>query len=408
MNRVKFFQLISLLILILALAACKSASPATEKPEPAAPQAPAEEETTSAEAEAETAEAAAEVEPEAEVEMAAGAYAGETIEVIQPFSEGGGTDKWLRAIVPFLEKYLGGDVTIVVTNMKGESGTLGANEFATRDPDGLTLLVSSGSNALPYVLGQEKVQYDFADFSGIIGSPVGGVIYTSPNTGITGMADLCNSDAELIFGGIAATGLDMVPLVAFDLMGLEFTPDMTYDGRSAAREAFVQGATNLDLQTTPGYLQNVQPFTYNLVEAGASVPLFTFGVLDADGNISDDPVFAEMPNIQEAIEICGGSTSGPEFEAFKAAFTAGFGAQKNLWVHGDAPQDKIDALNAAAEMVIADPQFQALAADLVGGYEFYAGADAVGTAFGAASQMSDEAFEWLKSFLNENYEAGIE
>jgi hypothetical protein len=406
MKRVIFILLLSILILALALTACQSASTEIVEPEPAAPQAPAQEEAITNEAEAE--EAAAEVPAEEAEGMAKSVYSGETIEIIQPFSEGGGSDKWSRTIAPFLEKYLGDDVTIVVVNMPGESGMVGANEFAVRDPDGLTLFVSSGSNVLPYLLGHEAVQYDFADFSGVIGSPVGGVIYASPDTGISNVADLCNSDAELIYGGILPTGLDLVPLVAFNLMGLEIVPDLSYDGRSASRAAFVEGAINLDLQTTPSYLQNVQPFTYNLVDEGASVPLFTFGILDENGNIADDPVFAEMPNVHEAIEMCAGPTSGPEFEAFKAALTAGFGAQKNLWVHGDTPQDKIDALNAAAQMVIADPQFQAVAADLVGTYEFYAGADAVGTAFGAASQMSDEALEWLKGFLNENYDAGIE
>jgi tripartite-type tricarboxylate transporter receptor subunit TctC len=405
-NRVNFRQLISFLILALALAACQSTSAEIVEPEPAAPQAPAQEEALTTEAEAE--EAAAEVVAEEAEGMAKSPYAGETIEVIIPFSEGGGSESWLRSIVPFLEKNLGDDVTIVVTNMPGESGMVGANEFAVRDPDGLTLLVTSGSNALPYLLGQEAVQYDFVNFSGVIGSPSGGVVYVSSDTGISAVAGLCNSDAELIYGGIAATGLDMVPLLAFDLMGVEFCPILGYNGRGATWDTFRQGEINLDFQTTPTYFQHVQPFVYDLLDEGSVVvPLFTFGILDESGNIADDPVFDELPNVQEAIEICAGSTSGPEFEAFKAAFTAGFGAQKNLWVHGDAPQDKIDALNAAAQMVIADPQFQVVASDLVGNYEFYAGADAVGTAFGAASQMSDEALEWLKGFLNENYEAGL-
>lgn len=67
-----------------------------------------------------------------------------------------------------------------VINMKGASGTLGANEFAqNRNADGLTLLNSSGSNALPYILGGDGVEYDFTDFTGVIGSPVGGAVYVS-------------------------------------------------------------------------------------------------------------------------------------------------------------------------------------------------------------------------------------
>lgn len=330
-------------------------------------------------------------------------YAGETIEIIIPYGEGGGSDSWMRAIQPFLEKYLGDDVTVQAINMPGASGTLGANDFAAREADGLSMLVSSGSNALPYILGQSAVRYDFATFSGVLGSPVGGVVYVSPDLGITDVAGLCEN-ADLIYGGLAATGLDMVPLLAFDLMGLDFQSILGYDGRGAARVAFEQGEINLDYQTSPAYLKNVVP----LVEEGLAVPLFAFGVLDGGGNIATDPVFTDLPNVKEAIEICGGTTSGVEYDGFKASFTAGFAAQKNLWVHGDAPQERIDALSAAAEQVLADPEFQEVAGNLVGEYEFYAGADAVSTAFGAANNMSEDSFNWLVSFLNENYEAGLE
>ncbi|MEM7116853.1 MAG: hypothetical protein AAF614_30765 [Chloroflexota bacterium] len=347
-------------------------------------------------AEVETAPAAPEVDP--------AAYAGETIEVLIPYGEGGGTDTWGRALAPFLQKYLGDDVVVQPINMPGASGTLGANEFAlNRDSDGLTLLVSSGSNALPYLLGEEAVQYEFGNFAGVLGSPVGGVVYVSTDTGITDVAGLCAGGTELIYGGISPTGLDMVPLVALDLMGVEFFPILGYDGRGAARVAFEQGEINLDYQTSPAFIKNVQP----LVDEGLVTPLFAFGILDDSGAIVRDPVFPDLPSSVEALEACGTATEGTEFEAYKAAFTAGFAAQKNLWVHGDAPQDRIDALTAAAQLALMDDEFNTLATDLLGGYEFYAGADAVGTAFGAASQMSPESLGWLTTFLTETYQVEL-
>ncbi len=333
-----------------------------------------------------------------------GAFAGETVEIIIPYGEGGGSDTWTRALVPFLQTYLGDDVTVQAVNMKGASGTVGAIEFAqVRDHDGLSLLVSSGSNALPWILGDDRVDYDFAQFTGVMGSPVGGVVYTSPDTGITSLEDLCATDAELIYGGISPTGLDLVPLLAFDQMGLDFLGIMGYDGRGAARVAFEQGEINLDYQTTPAFVKNVQP----LVDEGAAVPLFAIGVIDANGDFTSDPVYSDLPTAADAIAACGGATDGAAFEGFKAAATAGFAAQKNLWVHGDAPADRIADLTAAAQMTLADEDFQAIAKELVGDYEFYAGAEAVGTAFGAAGAMSDAAFDYLVGFLNDNYDAGL-
>lgn len=47
-------------------------------------------------------------------------YEGETIEVLIPFAEGGGTDTWGRALVPYLEKHVGDDVSVVAFNDGGK------------------------------------------------------------------------------------------------------------------------------------------------------------------------------------------------------------------------------------------------------------------------------------------------
>ena len=110
-------------------------------------------------------------------------YEGETVEILIPFSEGGGTDTWGRALAPFLEKYLADDVSVVVFNDGGKTAAVSSYERAT-EHDGLTVFVSSGSISIPYLLDQEGVEYDYADFVGIIGSPVGGVVYASTDPGI--------------------------------------------------------------------------------------------------------------------------------------------------------------------------------------------------------------------------------
>ena len=165
-------------------------------------------------------------------------FDGERIEIIVPFREGGGSDTWTRAVAPFLQKYLAGDVTVQVVNVLGASGIQGGNEFAlSRRHDGLSLFVSSGSNTLPYLLGERAVRYDFTEFAGVLGSPSGGVVYVATNTGITSPAELCAAPG-LIYGGISPTGLDMVPLLAFELLGIDFAPILGYEGKGAARLAF--------------------------------------------------------------------------------------------------------------------------------------------------------------------------
>lgn len=332
--------------------------------------------------------------------LASGAFAqsfydGETVEVVVPYGAGGGTDTWMRAISPFLQRYLEG-ATLQVVNEPGASGVAGANDYALRrDADGLSLLVTSGSNALPYVLGQDVVRYDFRDFAPITGSPVGGVVYARTDTGIATSAELCESGEFLIYGGIAATGLDLVPLLSFELLGLDVFEILGYGGRGPSRVALEQGETNIDYQTSSSYISSVQP----LVDEGLAVPLYTFGVIGDDGTVVRDPQFPELPSLREVYVECNGEEpSGLAWDAYRAALAAGFAIQKIVWVHGDAPDGAVEALRAAATEMIADPEFQEVKLNLIGDYQFLVG-DQVQTAFDAASSLSPETLQWLQDFV---------
>jgi tripartite-type tricarboxylate transporter receptor subunit TctC len=71
---------------------------------------------------------------------AAHAYPDKTITIVVPFAAGGPTDKVARDFAEALRKPLNG-ATIVVENVGGAGGTLGANKVAKASPDGHTLLL---------------------------------------------------------------------------------------------------------------------------------------------------------------------------------------------------------------------------------------------------------------------------
>jgi len=68
------------------------------------------------------------------------AYPDKTITIVVPFAAGGPTDKVARDFAEALRKPLNG-ATIVVENVGGAGGTLGANKVAKAAPDGHTLLL---------------------------------------------------------------------------------------------------------------------------------------------------------------------------------------------------------------------------------------------------------------------------
>ncbi len=62
---------------------------------------------------------------------------GKTITMVVPFAAGGNSDIVARALIPQLEKVL--NTRVVVRNVGGGAGTLGAAEVAKAAPDGLTI-----------------------------------------------------------------------------------------------------------------------------------------------------------------------------------------------------------------------------------------------------------------------------
>jgi hypothetical protein len=88
-------------------------------------------------------------------------YQGKTIRIIHGRNAGGSGDLRVRAMVPFLQKYIPGNPTIIHEFMPGGGGRKTANYiFASAAPDGLTIGNTGGGMVASAVLGETGVQYD--------------------------------------------------------------------------------------------------------------------------------------------------------------------------------------------------------------------------------------------------------
>jgi tripartite-type tricarboxylate transporter receptor subunit TctC len=71
--------------------------------------------------------------------MAAAAYPERAITMLIAYSPGGGTDLVARALAPYIEKNLGGDAKIVIVNRAGAGGEIGFAALAAAPADGYTI-----------------------------------------------------------------------------------------------------------------------------------------------------------------------------------------------------------------------------------------------------------------------------
>ena len=327
-------------------------------------------------------------------------YAGKTIEVVVPFKEGGGTDVWMRVMLPYLQKHIAGNPKILIRNIPGGEAIHGVNQYAQRaKADGLNMVATSATNYFHALLGVKAVQYDFAKFKPLLVNPVGGAVYVAPNLGIRMAADLRKPKERLVYAGISATGLDLVPLLAFEVLGLEVKSVLGYEGRGAGRLAFERGESNLDYQTTPAYLASVVP----LIREGKAIPLMSFGQVNDAGDLVRDPALPDLPTVGEVHEqLHGKKPAGPAWEAYKAFTLSGFAVQKILWVKAEAPAEAGKAVLEAVDRLQKDTEFLQKADKVLGGYPALRG-DRLEGAIQKAFQLPPQARAFVQEFLGKKY-----
>ena len=132
-------------------------------------------------------------------------YQGKTITIIQGTAPGGSSDMLTRSMIPFLQKHIPGNPTIVSEYMPGGGGIKAANHiFKNTKPDGFTIGRIGGALVANAVLGEKGVLYDLDKFI-YLGSPHSTyhwVFLTRRETGVKTIDDL-RSAAKLRIGAQA-------------------------------------------------------------------------------------------------------------------------------------------------------------------------------------------------------------
>lgn len=329
-----------------------------------------------------------------------GDFAGETLQVMIPLAEGGGTDTWARFVGQQLARTIPGTPGFSPINEAGGEGITGTNHFASSaEPTGTELLVSTATTVVPWVLGRTAVKYSFDELVPILVNGTGGVVYARTDAGVSGVGDLVGRKTPLVFGGITATGLDLTTLVAFDLLGADVATTFGFEGRGPVNLALQRGEVDLDYTTTSAYEPAVAP----MVSEGSAVVLMSFGQIGPDGDVIRDPNFADVPTVVEVYEqIHGSKPSGPAYEAYRTMLGLTYTYQKGLWVPEGTPTEAVGLLRESARTLAVDPDFNKAAADVLGGYPIQADED-IADRVRKAYTVSDDVRKYLLDLLENDY-----
>ncbi|KAF0674773.1 tricarboxylate transporter [Profundibacterium mesophilum] len=328
------------------------------------------------------------------------------IEFVIPFTETGGSARWANFYARMLSEALDDPPRQVLVRYRpGGGSTLGANWFSAQAGRGADLLFgTSAQTQFSYLLGDPRAQYDYAGWRPLLASGTGGLIYGNAALARAFAADpTILREVPVRYGAVSATGLDLLALLALDLLGVQITDPFKFESRAETRRAFLDGDTDLDFQTVPAFQRQTGGRKGTRGNA-----LMTFGTLEANGEIGRDPLLPEVPTV---LEICDAlpecTPDGAGWDAWRAFLIGGLAAQKMLFAPEDAPTEVIEEYEAAFAAMVAEDDFEAKAFEAIDPYPQLAGADAQ-TALDAITELTPEARVFVRDWLEQRYGVIIE
>lgn len=333
-------------------------------------------------------------------------YEGETVTVVVPFGEGGGSDLAGRFYAEWLSKTLPGNPKTVVINQDGGGGVVAFNEYAkTTEHDGLTLIMGSSTPHSLYVYDSPTAEYDLKDFKPIVATPTGNLMYVSPDTGVQEPGDLLNEDVQLEFPGIVPVGGDLYKVMPLLLLDVNVNETWGYESSGAAAIAFDQGEANVDVASGPNWTQDVQP----KIESGDAIPLLATGQIGPDGSLERDPLAPDLPTTAEVYEeLYGEQPSGEMWDSYLLQTALVNTLGRTLWVHGDAPAAAIEALETTVASWETNEEYLAANAELNGAdYTPNTGADLESLVQQNIFEVPQENIDWLAAFVKEKYDVDL-
>jgi tripartite-type tricarboxylate transporter receptor subunit TctC len=172
-------------------------------------------------------------------------YPDRPIKMIVPWAAGGDTDNIFRPLAPLLQKQLG--QTVVIANVGGASGTVGAREAKNSPADGYTIYAMHDYIHLVHYSGLTDVKYtDFDPICLVAATP--SVLTASPKTPWKTfqelVADAKARPGQITVGATLSSTSHIFPASIEKAAGVKFKY-VSYEGLAPRMNAILGGHVDL-------------------------------------------------------------------------------------------------------------------------------------------------------------------
>ncbi len=251
-------------------------------------------------------------------------WPGSTVRIVVPFPPGGPTDVVARLISIKLGKQIG--KTVIVENKPGADGNLGALAVAHSTPDGNTMLF-----VVPAIITNKFFQKDSADVSGelapvIVLNRVPNILLVQQGMNVSSVEELAKL-AQSKDGAISCASSGSLPTMGCELFKSHTKANIImvrYKGNGPALAALGGGEVSMIFDVANTAAEAVRNGRAKALATTNSEPMSGF--------------FANLPLMKS------------KYEGFDLVSWQG------LMVPRDTPKPTIDAINAAVNEILKDPE----------------------------------------------------
>lgn len=301
-------------------------------------------------------------------------YKGKRLTLLINFAIGGPADVEGRLFAKYIGRHIAGHPSVVVQNMDGAGGVVGAKYLGAVAPKDGTIVGYFTGTGFMYALDPPRFNPDFESygFVAIQGGATVTYVRTDVPPGLKSATDILKARG-LIAGGLSAdSSKDIRERLAMDLLGLKYKYVTGYRSSAPARLAFERGEINVFAESTPSYRSIVVP---DLIDRGRAIPLW----YDSSDLSRPSPQMAGLPILpfpELYRKIKAAPPSGPLWDNYRAVNTIDGAMLRMICFPPGAPKAARDALAGAVAALKDDKDHAAEAMRTIGFVpEWQAGSD---------------------------------
>jgi tripartite-type tricarboxylate transporter receptor subunit TctC len=292
-------------------------------------------------------------------------YKGKRLTVLINFAAGGPADIESRIFAKYLVKHIAGAPSLVVQNMDGAGGLIGAQYLGEVAPKDGTVLGALTGTAWIYAHDPGRWRVDFRKYEFIARSPSTTIHFVRKDLkpGINVPEDIINAQG-LIGGGLSAdTSKDLRMRLGLDMLGVPYQYVTGYRSSPPARLALQRGEIHMFAESPPSYRSVVVP---QLISTGIAIPVWYDEITDppAPSRQLEGLTIPSFPQLYKKLKG-GKMPSGQYWDAYRTLYEMNNALLRLIALPPGAPREAIAAIARAVEQLAHDDEFAAEARKIV-------------------------------------------